>query len=472
MVDEPVTLPLWLLVLIGLLALLGLLDRVLVPAARWLLRRRLGRMIEGINARLAFKLPPTALSGRRGLIDGLVHDPDVLAAVDRESRETGAAREVILRRVRRYAREIVPALNVYLYFHIAAWLARRLAGNLYRVRLDRAGADEIARTGRESTVVFVMNHRSNMDYVLVSFLAAEQAALSFAAGEWARVWPLQAMVRAMGAFTVRRGSHNPLYRRVLRGYVRMATASGVTLAVFPEGNLTRDGRLRQPKLGLIDYLMRGFRPGEDRDILFVPVGINYDRVLEERLVLTMTGPRKTRQDTRRAMLRNAWFLVRNIFLVPASKRGRFGYAGVGFGRPVSLTGYLDESNAVPAGLTAEARRPLVEGLGNRLMSAIGMAIPVLPVALAASVFARQPERSFGRAELRAALAGLAERLRDTGARLDLPDEAGEATLAAALETMLRRRLVAEQAGRYRAVAERRRALDYYANSLAQLIAAG
>ena len=36
-----------------------------------------------------------------------------------------------------------------------------------------------------------MNHRSNMDYILAAYLAADQAALSYAVGEWARIWPLR-----------------------------------------------------------------------------------------------------------------------------------------------------------------------------------------------------------------------------------------------------------------------------------------
>ena len=49
--------------------------------------------------------------------------------------------------------------------------------------------------------------------------AAEKAALSYAVGEWARVWPLQSLVRAMGAYFVRRNSKDALYRKVLERYV-------------------------------------------------------------------------------------------------------------------------------------------------------------------------------------------------------------------------------------------------------------
>jgi glycerol-3-phosphate O-acyltransferase len=100
--------------------------------------------------------------------------------------------------------------------------------------------------------VFVMNHRSNMDYVLATVLAAPRAAFSYAASEWARVWPLQSLVRAMGAYVVRRDSGDLLQRRALRRYMQMATTGGVTQAVFAKGGLSRVERLRRPKLGLLD----------------------------------------------------------------------------------------------------------------------------------------------------------------------------------------------------------------------------
>src|SRR5439155_1562129 len=73
-----------------------------------------------------------------------------------------------------------------------------------------------------------------------------------------------------------------LYRRVLARYVQLATAEGVTQAMFPEGGLSRDGALRPPKFGLLSYMVARFDPDGERDVVFVPVGINYDRLLEDR----------------------------------------------------------------------------------------------------------------------------------------------------------------------------------------------
>src|SRR3990172_6381349 len=115
-------------------------------------------------------------------------------------------RELAQAQVLRYAREIVPAFNAYIYFRVGYWLAGRFARLLYRVRVGFADNERLGKIDPEATVVFVMNHRSNMDYVLAAFLAAEQTTLSYAVGEWARIWPLQQLIRAMGAYFVRRNS--------------------------------------------------------------------------------------------------------------------------------------------------------------------------------------------------------------------------------------------------------------------------
>ena len=284
------TLPLWLAILLGLLALWSALDRLLIPSARWFLRRRVNRVIEEINTRLKIRIPPFKLTKREVLIDRLLYDPQVQEAAEAEARDSGMPREAVQARVRTYAREIVPAFNAYVYFRFGYWLARSLARSLYRVRLGYSDEQGLARIAGNSTVVFLINHRSNMDYILVSYLAAEKSALSYAVGEWARIWPLQTLIRAMGAYFVRRNSKDPLYRRVLERYVAMATAAGVTQAVFPEGGLSRDGRLRPPKLGLLDYMVRSFDPAGELDIAFVPVGINYDRTLEDRSFLAELAP--------------------------------------------------------------------------------------------------------------------------------------------------------------------------------------
>jgi glycerol-3-phosphate O-acyltransferase len=198
------------------------------------------------------RLAPFDPGQRAKVVDTLVTDPEVRQAILEESAATESTEPVVAARVRRYAEEIVPQYNARLHHRVAYRLARRLATLLFRVRVGYVDEATLQQASSDASIVFVINHRSNMDYVLVAFLAAEHVALSFAVGEWARIWPLDSLLRGLGAFFVRRNSRDRLYRKVLERYVQVAVAHGVTQAVFPEGGLSRDGRLRPPA-GLLAY---------------------------------------------------------------------------------------------------------------------------------------------------------------------------------------------------------------------------
>ena len=471
-----VELPLWLAVLLAALAAWAALDRLLVPSVRWVLRRRLDRVLDELNARLKIRVQPFKLTKRRVLIDRLLYDPLVLEALEEHAREREMPREVAMARVERYAEEIVPAFNAYLYFRLGYRLGRAVGRSLYRVRLVTSDEQALAAVDPRATVVFVMNHRSNMDYVLVAYLAATSTALSYAVGEWARIWPLQTLIRSMGAYFVRRRSNDPLYRRVLERYVHMATASGVTQAVYPEGGLSRDGRLRPPKLGLLDYMLRWFDPEGERDLVFVPVGINYDRVLEDRTLLLDLDPEAPRKGGLAAARTTLGFLGRNLRQALTSKWHRFGYAGVSFGRPVSVRAWLAERGALDLRrLGREERFAEVGRLAARLMDEVGRAIPALPVAVAATVFVRRFAEEGGPMsglEAKARIFALQQELAARGALVYIPRGDSEYAAEVGLRMLTLRRLVDARDGAYAARPAERAALGYYANSIAHLLDAG
>ncbi|HKD16324.1 MAG TPA: 1-acyl-sn-glycerol-3-phosphate acyltransferase [Thermoanaerobaculia bacterium] len=462
-----VTIPLWLAVVLVLLAAWAALDRLLLPGARWFVRRRVNRVLEELNTRLKIRIPPFKLAKREVLIDRLLFDPQVQAAAEAEALANDRPREVVLRQVRRYAREIVPAFNAYAYFRLGYWLARNVARSLYRVRLGYSDEEGLEEIPDNATVVFLINHRSNMDYILVAYLAAEHAALSYAVGEWARIWPLQTLIRAMGAYFVRRNSKDPLYRKVLERYVGMATAAGVTQAVFPEGGLSQDGRLRLPKLGILDYMLRSFDPKEGRDVVFVPTGINYDRVFEDRSLLVERGAGGPRRGG--ALGHSVRFMARNLWLMTRNRWYRFGYACVNFGSPISLREWVSARGVDFRELAKEDRSRHLEELARELMEAVARVIPALPVSLVATVFVRAPERGFSELELKAAALALMESLEARGAHVYVPRGDQDYAIAVGLRMLTLRRLVEAADGIYRAVPAELPLLDYYAHSIAHLV---
>jgi len=365
----------------------------------------------------------------------------------------------------------VPSFNAYLYFRVGYWLAKSFARFLYRVRIGYADEAGLAAVPARSTVVFVMNHRSNMDYVLVAFLAAERVALSYAVGEWARIWPLQTLIRSMGAYFVRRNSGDPLYRVVLQRYVQMATESGVPQAVFPEGGLTLDGRLRSPKLGLLDYMVKAFDPQGERDLVFVPVGINYDRVLEDRSLLLKLDGDAARPGLLRAAAISAGFVMKNLRMMLAGRWHRFGYACVNFGRPFSMRAYVGAQGIDFRALTDEERHPRVASLAGELMREIGQIVPALPVALVAQVFVQNPQRAFSELELKSEVYRRIGELEACGAHVYIPRQDHDYAIGVGLRMLTLRRIVEEREGLYSASAGEARILAYYANAIAHFQAA-
>jgi glycerol-3-phosphate O-acyltransferase len=462
------TLPLWLAIVVGLLVAWAALDRLLIPSARWFLRRRVNRVLEEINTRLKIRIPAFKLTKREVLIDRLLYDPQVQEAAEAESRETGAPRQAVQKRIEQYAREIVPAFNAYVYFRFGYWLARNLARSLYRVRLGYSDEEGLSKIAGNATVVFLINHRSNMDYILVSYLAAEKSALSYAVGEWARIWPLQTLIRAMGAYFVRRNSGDPLYRRVLERYVAMATAAGVTQAIFPEGGLSRDGRLRPPKLGLLDYMVRSFDPEGGHDIAFVPVGINYDRTFEDRSFLAERDPQAKKGGG--AFSNTARFVLRNLWLMARNRWHRFGYVCVNFGSPVSLKEYLSGRGLDSRTLSREDRFAHVEALAGHLMEKIAEVIPAVPVSLVATAFLRHPARVWSELELKGEVLALMSQLESRGAHVYVPRGDQDYAITVGLRMLTLRRLVQESGGLYSAEPKELPLLSYYANSIAHLFA--
>ena len=449
-----VAIPIWAMLLIALFAGISILDRIVGPSIRWFLRKRAERVVAELNKRLDRPIEPFRLARRHDMIQRLKFDPEVAQAISDYAAERGIPEEVAFTRAERYAREIVPSFSASAYFGIGTRLARWVSTALYDVQLGQNGQDHLADIDPEATVVFVMNHRSNMDYLLVTWLAADRSALSYAVGEWARVWPLSSLIRTMGAFFIRRRSLNGLYRKVLARYVQMATEGGVTQAVFPEGRLSLDGRMAEPKLGFLSYIVSGHKPG-GRDVVFVPVALNYDRILEDRILIEAdrTGVRRFRASIPTALR----FAIRQIFRRMRGRLRTFGHAAVSFGTPLSL-----------AAFTRQHPENTTEKLGAELKQLITATMPVLPVPVIATVLL-EADGPLPLPRLLKNCQDLLDRLARTGAVMHLPASTPDDALRSGLEHLELRKMVKRSESGLALAEKDRTALEFYANSIAGMM---
>lgn len=459
-----IELPLWLFLLILLFAVVTFASHFLFPSVRWFFRRRFERAVAKLNQRLERPIEPFKLTRRYDMIQRLIYDPEVARAIAHHAAAEGIPENVAFEQARRYAREIVPSFSAFAYFGFAIRAARLMSNAIYRVRLGYQDEDALRSLDPNATLVFVMNHRSNMDYVLVTYLAAQRSALSYAVGEWARVWPLSRLIRAMGAYFIRRKSRNDLYRRVLAAYMRLATHGGATQAMFPEGGLSLDGALAPPRMGLLKYIVAAqdakgahvVAAENERDVIFVPVALNYDWVLEDNILTSAAraGERRFRARIGVVMAR----MLRQLWLWGTGRYHRFGYAAVNFGRPLSLQSF---ARSRPQG----EEDTVTEDLGTELMQRIGAAVPVLPVPLAAWLFQRHGGMSHSLLDQR--MQALATQLygavgSHSEARFSIQSEA-------ALSILVKRGMVRRQGADLVPTTERRDLLSYYANSIAHLM---
>ncbi|MCP4821677.1 MAG: glycerol-3-phosphate acyltransferase, partial [Shimia sp.] len=449
---QTVELPIWLFILILLFAAVTAASHLLFPSVRWFFRRRMEKAVSRLNERLERPIEPFKLARRHDMIQRLIYQPDVAQAVTEHAAEEGIPENVAFEEAKRYAREIVPSFSASAYFGFAIRLTRAISRALYRVRLVHFDEDGLNAISKDATVVFVMNHRSNMDYFLVTYLAAQRSALAYAVGEWARVWPLSRLIRAMGAYFIRRKSRNAMYRKVLAAYVRLATQGGVTQAMFPEGGLSLDGAPQQPKLGLLKYITDPFDP-DGRDVVFVPVALNYDRVLEDRILLNAQASGGRRFDAKISVI--VGFFFKQFWLRLRGKYHKFGYAAVSFGQPLSLAEFSKEHEG-------EVAKPLA----RELMSRINGVVPVLPAPMVAAIIQAQ-DAPMSRAAIEAAYDGWVQKLRSE--HIHLPRDDLSYATEVGIRILVERRVIERRNGNYLAIEERRDLLSFYANSIAHLL---
>lgn len=430
----------------------------------WLGRRAL-RTIHEFRTRLA----RYHLQQRRTAKAALDADPIVEQAVLRHAREHSLTEADVRRRVEQYVDEIVPQLNVLSYYKIGYNLAKIVLNLLYRVTVDYQDEAALERIPKRDVVVYAMNHRSNVDYVVVAYVLAYGAHVSYAVGEWARVWPLEYVFKSFGSYFIRRGFREPLYHTVLERYVHLITRNGVTQGFFPEGRLSRDGRLGPPKLGLLDYVCRTLLdPAFDRDIWFVPVAINFDRILEDRALIRELVDERYRPGRVAQVWTVATYLGSNALRLVTGRLKRYGRAAVNFGTPISLRDWLASAPGVLE-LPKEQRLPELEKLAALLMERIGAIIPVTPVPLAAAALL-----SFGQTMIpKSAVLERMDQLRDRLEAVNAKVVRGGARIREVWDRAWRmlqmRRLAVEEGDSLVVLPRGRPLLEFYANSIAHLL---
>lgn len=411
------------------------------------------------------------LASRAHVRAHLLADPAIAEAIKEHSLETGESPERALKRVHEYVEEIVPFFNVIAYFQIGYRVSRAVLNLFYKVTVEFEDRAAIQRLPKDAVPVYLMNHRSNADYVLVGYALSGQVAISYAVGEWARAFPLEHLFKAFGAYFVRRRYREKLYHTVLERYVQLITRQGVTQGIFLEGGLTRDGKLRAPKIGLLDYVIGIARePGYRSRLFVVPVAVNYDRVLEDRsLLLELATSEGRRRPGRLSQMADvSRFLIWNVGRILTRRWKRYGRAAVLVGKPLPVQPWF-ESEPDLFSMPRPERLAKVQAFSDTVMQRIGQLVPVTPVALACAAIQSFDSDFIPRDRLLARMEEMRDALVELNGRVVRADRDVVETFDRAWRMLRMRRILARAGDGYAVLPRGRSLVSYYANSIAHLL---
>jgi 1-acyl-sn-glycerol-3-phosphate acyltransferase len=136
-------------------------------------------------------------------------------------------------------RRVAGPLDVWPYVLARVTLMGTLA-LLYRLKVR--GAENVPEQG---PVVLASNHISNIDPLFLGMACRRQVRFMAKAELW-KFPPLGWLVRAVGAFPVRRGEAD---REAVRVGLKVVS-EGAVLGIFPEGHRQRSGILAEPQSGV------------------------------------------------------------------------------------------------------------------------------------------------------------------------------------------------------------------------------
>ncbi len=448
---------------------------LLVLLAWRLTKHWLDRIAARTVHRFGARVDRFKLTRRRVVIDELLRDPAVIAAARAHATEHGLDERAVMARVRGYLREIIPFFNILAYYRIGYVVSRALLNLFYKVSVHYERPDPFRSLPKDAIVLYLMNHRSNADYVLVSYALAGDVAISYAVGEWARAFPLEYIFKAFGAYFIRRRYREPLYHAVLERYVQLITEKGVTQGIFPEGGLTRDGTLRPAKIGLLDYVLGVARDADCRSRLYVvPVAINYDRVIEDRSLLRELET-QTRGAERPSRLTQVYEVLRyvawNVIRLVTRRWKRYGRAALVIGEPWPVHGWfadLESQGVRIFDLERHDRLAHVQAFADRVMQRIGRLMPVTSVTLTCAALETFASEYIEREPLLERMADLREVLVGHDAFVIRNEFDVAETFDRAYRMLRMRRIVAQQGSGYLVLPKGRALIHYYANSIRHL----
>lgn len=257
--------------------------------------------------------------------------------------------------------------------------------------IDKAGLTRVKAASRQGPLILIPCHKSHIDYLILSYVLYQNnmPCPHVAAGKNLSFWPMGPIFRGGGAFFLRRTFRGAaLYSRVFSAYIHKLLEEGFNIELFIEGGRSRTGKLLMPKLGLISILLNAYRNGACEDMIFVPVYIGYDRIIEEHAYVHEVKGGKKDNENLSQVIRARRFLKK-----------RYGKIYINFHDPISTRDLLADNPEPLDRMAQKDVNALCRSLSWRIINAIDKQTVVTPHGLVAAAILNISRPRFTQEEL-------------------------------------------------------------------------
>uniref|UniRef100_A0A8C7YJR5 Glycerol-3-phosphate acyltransferase 1, mitochondrial n=1 Tax=Oryzias sinensis TaxID=183150 RepID=A0A8C7YJR5_9TELE len=285
----------------------------------------------------------------RNVVDNVLNSSRVETAIlksaaDVESVKPGYEYKAV-NKVKQKARSVLQEMVANIspaFIRLTGWVLLRLFnGFFWSIQIHKGQLEMVKKAATEQNVpmIFLPVHKSHIDYLLITLIlfCHNIKAPHIAAGNNLSIPVLSVLIRKLGGFFIRRrmeetedGKKDVLYRSLLHSYVEELMKQQQFLEVYLEGTRSRSGKPSTARAGMLSIVVDTLCTGAIGDVLVVPVGISYDRIIEGNYNSEQLGKPKKNESW--------WGIACGVFRM---LRKNYGCVRVDFNQPFSLKEYLD-----------------------------------------------------------------------------------------------------------------------------------
>jgi glycerol-3-phosphate O-acyltransferase len=423
----------------------------------------------------------------------VLRDRSLRATIEAVARETGREPEEAARDAARCLKEIASRYDPR-FVQALRFLLAGVFRKLYEsVEIDEEGLAKVKRAAVDAPIVLCPSHKSYVDFLVLPFVLYDHGMTPphVAAGINLAFWPFDGIARRGGAFFIRRKvKGDRIYTAVLRAYVKLLLRDRFPQEFYVEGGRSRTGKLLFPKTGLVSMQVDAWLDGAADDVLFVPVSIDYEKLIEARSYARELAGGEKEKESLRGLLGAVSVLFRRYerlyvqFEEPISlaalAKERLGAGAAALVPDAAWGGEAERTGSVALApgqrdAPAEAKRRLVQAMANRVAYGIGRAITITPVGLVAAALLSHVRRGISAADVARRVELLRYIAAEGGARFgrDLAgapsDPRQPGPIADAMRRLRLGRIVDVQVAAgdtiYAVVDDKRPVLDYHRNAV-------